>query len=172
MRGEAGHGGARRPDHLHLDALSGARARGDVPGREPRRQLQRVGAGRSPPARPVDRDRQRGLLRSATMRYPTIVAVALVAAAGCDLFNNTLEVQNPSNVPAGGLETPANAQLLVNSAIADFECAAGAYAVDRKSTRLNPSHVRISYAVFCLEKKKKQQGDVACPVVFYSSIVA
>src|SRR3989442_7314532 len=26
---------------------------------------------------------------------------------------------------------------------------------DRKSTRLNSSHVRISYAVFCLEKKKK-----------------
>src|SRR3989442_4492935 len=30
--------------------------------------------------------------------------------------------------------------------------------VDRKSTRLNSSHVRISYAVFCLKKKKK-----ACP---------
>src|SRR5690554_7796055 len=28
--------------------------------------------------------------------------------------------------------------------------------VDRKSTRLNSSHVRISYAVFCLKKKKKQ----------------
>src|SRR3989442_12059401 len=28
---------------------------------------------------------------------------------------------------------------------------------DRKSTRLNSSHVRISYAVFCL-KKKKQNG--------------
>src|SRR5690554_7676595 len=27
--------------------------------------------------------------------------------------------------------------------------------VDRKSTRLNSSHVRISYAVFCLKKKKK-----------------
>src|SRR3989442_7706921 len=26
---------------------------------------------------------------------------------------------------------------------------------DRKSTRLNPSHVRISYAVFCLKKKKQ-----------------
>src|SRR5215471_17452977 len=25
---------------------------------------------------------------------------------------------------------------------------------DRKSTRLNPSHVEISYAVFCLKKKK------------------
>src|SRR5690554_7584341 len=28
---------------------------------------------------------------------------------------------------------------------------------DRKSTRLNSSHVRISYAVFCLKKKKKQK---------------
>src|SRR5690349_22642888 len=27
--------------------------------------------------------------------------------------------------------------------------------VDRKSTRLNSSHVEISYAVFCLKKKKK-----------------
>src|SRR5690554_7565914 len=30
---------------------------------------------------------------------------------------------------------------------------AKAIAVDRKSTRLNSSHVRISYAVFCLKKK-------------------
>src|SRR5437588_7610956 len=29
--------------------------------------------------------------------------------------------------------------------------------VDRKSTRLNSSHTVISYAVFCLKKKKKQQ---------------
>src|SRR5690625_7111891 len=28
-------------------------------------------------------------------------------------------------------------------------------AIDRKSTRLNSSHVAISYAVFCLKKKKK-----------------
>src|SRR3712207_7639950 len=27
---------------------------------------------------------------------------------------------------------------------------------DRKSTRLNSSHANISYAVFCLKKKKKQ----------------
>src|SRR5690349_22158899 len=34
---------------------------------------------------------------------------------------------------------------------------------DRKSTRLNSSHVEISYAVFCLKKKKKdrqQQSDL------------
>src|SRR5690606_41278612 len=29
------------------------------------------------------------------------------------------------------------------------------YKRDRKSTRLNSSHVKISYAVFCLKKKKK-----------------
>src|SRR5690606_41066018 len=29
--------------------------------------------------------------------------------------------------------------------------------IDRKSTRLNSSHVKISYAVFCLKKKKKQE---------------
>src|SRR3989442_10803878 len=30
---------------------------------------------------------------------------------------------------------------------------------DRKSTRLNSSHVRISYAVFCLKKKKKEDNN-------------
>src|SRR5690625_6145598 len=29
---------------------------------------------------------------------------------------------------------------------------------DRKSTRLNSSHVAISYAVFCLKKKKQKQN--------------
>src|SRR5260221_10688277 len=32
---------------------------------------------------------------------------------------------------------------------------------DRKSTRLNSSHTVISYAVFCLKKKKKQQASAA-----------
>src|SRR5215475_15113218 len=30
---------------------------------------------------------------------------------------------------------------------------------DRKSTRLNSSHVKISYAVFCLKKKKKKNNN-------------
>src|SRR5690606_39439329 len=48
----------------------------------------------------------------------------------------------------------------------------GTHDEDRKSTRLNSSHVKISYAVFCLKKKKtdklkhtynrenKRQGDI------------
>src|SRR5690242_21804674 len=31
---------------------------------------------------------------------------------------------------------------------------------DRKSTRLNSSHMSISYAVFCLKKKKKQTNKI------------
>src|SRR5437773_9434858 len=30
-------------------------------------------------------------------------------------------------------------------------------AADRKSTRLNSSHIKISYAVFCLKKKKEKK---------------
>src|SRR5690348_18204540 len=32
---------------------------------------------------------------------------------------------------------------------------------DRKSTRLNSSHPSISYAVFCLKKKKRKEGEHA-----------
>ena len=39
------------------------------------------------------------------------------------------------------------ASILVNKAIE--------HCLDRKSTRLNSSHITISYAVFCLKKKKK-----------------
>src|SRR3989454_4449004 len=35
--------------------------------------------------------------------------------------------------------------------------AQGAVALDRKSTRLNSSHLVISYAVFCFKKKKKKK---------------
>src|SRR3712207_7211527 len=34
---------------------------------------------------------------------------------------------------------------------------------DRKSTRLNSSHANISYAVFCLKKKKKNQEQLDAP---------
>src|SRR3712207_8489101 len=33
---------------------------------------------------------------------------------------------------------------------------------DRKSTRLNSSHANISYAVFCLKKKKKNRQNKTC----------
>lgn len=58
-------------------------------------------------------------------------AAALVCAltfttAACDV-SDLLEVDPVDTVPAEGLTTPANAELLVNGAIADFECAFGGY---------------------------------------------
>src|SRR5204862_6765375 len=37
-----------------------------------------------------------------------------------------------------------------------LKASVGVDTIDRKSTRLNSSHVEISYAVFCLKKKKKK----------------
>src|SRR5690606_39464809 len=55
-----------------------------------------------------------------------------------------------TTVPAEGAAYPPD---LVNR---DFKATApNQLWVDRKSTRLNSSHVKISYAVFCLKKKKK-----------------
>src|SRR5207249_7498093 len=48
---------------------------------------------------------------------------------------------------------------VLNGAGAEFRCEVQEYdrdkvKLDRKSTRLNSSHVSISYAVFCLKKKR------------------
>src|SRR5256885_4665582 len=37
---------------------------------------------------------------------------------------------------------------------------------DRKSTRLNSSHLVISYAVFCLKKKKKNKSDTELSTIY------
>src|SRR5690625_6632264 len=37
---------------------------------------------------------------------------------------------------------------------------------DRKSTRLNSSHVAISYAVFCLKKKKQYKDNNVCLLLY------
>src|SRR5690349_22180916 len=57
-------------------------------------------------------------------------------------------------------EDPAGEQRGVDDrddVLADHD---GASAEDRKSTRLNSSHVEISYAVFCLKKKKKTKVSI------------
>src|SRR5690625_5650661 len=54
------------------------------------------------------------------------------------------------------LEVPAPADGVLESIAADEgEDVNEGQLLDRKSTRLNSSHVAISYAVFCLKKKKK-----------------
>src|SRR5256885_15980364 len=62
-------------------------------------------------------------------------------------LHDALPISNHPRDPHDGGETP--------SPTCNYECEAGA--VDRKSTRLNSSHLVISYAVFCLKKKKKKK---------------
>src|SRR3989442_11932841 len=53
--------------------------------------------------------------------------------------------------------------VMLNSCTAALHLALDAIGLrDRKSTRLNSSHVRISYAVFCLKKKDMQKIRQLC----------
>src|SRR5207249_5412242 len=85
------------------------------------------------------------------------MALDLDAAAGADLLINLWH-----SLPAGIVRCfrrsafvdtdPGLLQIWMTSG----DITVAPHDVDRKSTRLNSSHVSISYAVFCLKKKKKK----------------
>src|SRR5690349_23081213 len=58
---------------------------------------------------------------------------------------------------AGGKDAPDGEFRVVGTARDGFDAVRKVQ--DRKSTRLNSSHVEISYAVFCLKKKKKKNRN-------------
>src|SRR5690606_41371401 len=75
---------------------------------------------------------------------------------GIDLFDYTLFFEMPghSDGPsAGGIMTAGLAAALLGHSL--FPHATMTGTIDRKSTRLNSSHVKISYAVFCSKKKQR-----------------
>src|SRR2546427_3107857 len=68
-----------------------------------------------------------------------------------------VEVAEPARAldPADQLENPPRRGALGRAKVT----------VDRKSTRLNSSHSQISYAVFCLKKKKKKNNQTNAEAV-------
>src|SRR5438874_6449718 len=68
----------------------------------------------------------------------------------------------PSNSPNGlvGVDDPRRGEsyghAIIFESFAESHMGPASSSRDRKSTRLNSSHVEISYAVFCLKKKKKK----------------
>src|SRR2546426_3906835 len=66
-----------------------------------------------------------------------------------------------NSVTLAATERAGDAGQLAAKAVADgFGCivaAGGDGTIDRKSTRLNSSHLVISYAVFCFKKKKNRR---------------
>src|SRR5918911_1502078 len=57
------------------------------------------------------------------------LAVALGAVMALAACNSLLDVPQPTQIPANAFEQPANAELLANGAVSDFDCAYGTYVV-------------------------------------------
>src|SRR5690554_4378040 len=86
------------------------------------------------------------------LHYPVLATGVIAGIGGMDeIIYLIAEQAEAVGQPAGGLaqtEFEVVPGLLIQPCIAQLHG-------DRKSTRLNSSHVRISYAVFCLKKKKR-----------------
>src|SRR5256885_7613556 len=65
-------------------------------------------------------------------------------------LHDALPISKGAIVPTSGIRSPMSSTPLN---------AVSAQPLDRKSTRLNSSHLVISYAVFCLKKKKKKSSN-------------
>jgi hypothetical protein len=69
-------------------------------------------------------------VRSRRRRAPLAAALLLLAGTtACDTVDRLLTVNSPSRLAESSFLVPQNAVLISNSAIADFECAQGAYIV-------------------------------------------
>src|SRR3712207_8285015 len=85
--------------------------------------------------------------RSTLFPYTTLFRSLLVAGL---LFSGAAVAQVPGVAP--GIPEPEQRNVVVQLFNWRFDD------VDRKSTRLNSSHANISYAVFCLKKKRISMG--------------
>src|SRR5690625_937932 len=99
-----------------------------------------------------DTDARSVLVTGASRGIGRAVAEAFVAAG-----ERVATIHRGGELPDGvlGVRGDMRDTAAVDAAIGEIEEAHGPVEVlDRKSTRLNSSHVAISYAVFCLKKKK------------------
>src|SRR3989442_14766415 len=129
-----------------------AMSSGDTPSRRNRHMAQ------APAATLTQNVLREGLILS---RTPDPAVMVIFGASGDltarklmpALYNLALNRYLPSGFSVIGV---ADTALTEDEFRAHMEQAVQKYSRrDRKSTRLNSSHVRISYAVFCLKKKKK-----------------
>src|SRR5438552_14236807 len=92
-----------------------------------------------------------------SLRVTVTVSVAVLPAASRAVTVSTFA---PSCRPI-----PLTVQLVVPVAV-PLPPRLFVHVTDRKSTRLNSSHQIISYAVFCLKKKKKKNNYTNTPTVY------
>src|SRR5690625_7123027 len=85
--------------------------------------------------------------------FLTINKAASVAVAGDTIIVHEGEYREWVKPKNGGLSNTR--RITYKAAEGERVVIKGSERIDRKSTRLNSSHVAISYAVFCLKKKKR-----------------
>src|SRR5690349_23886117 len=86
--------------------------------------------------------------------YTTLFRSAVLALQGGESGDALLHHRQPCGIDLDPVGVRAELPGDVVDQDADLPDATGQ---DRKSTRLNSSHVEISYAVFCLKKKKNDK---------------
>src|SRR3712207_7798598 len=91
--------------------------------------------------------------RSTLFPYTTLFRSARIDALNVELPRE-LGLHLRGEHPYGPPRVRPEPELLTREQKVVDRQAAGAALEDRKSTRLNSSHANISYAVFCLKKKK------------------
>src|SRR3712207_6864075 len=91
--------------------------------------------------------------RSTLFPYTTLFRSPLVQVLGEPLPQRAPAVVHPHRGHTVAVGEDHAAATLLDPA------AEGHVVQDRKSTRLNSSHANISYAVFCLKKKKKNKNN-------------
>src|SRR5206468_12180263 len=86
------------------------------------------------------------LFRSPTISFPESfpVYLALTSSVATSILTVSPDTVTVAGVSSGGHIVPPRLNVVL----------------DRKSTRLNSSHDQISYAVFCLKKKKKRRHEI------------
>src|SRR2546427_11538591 len=84
-------------------------------------------------------------------RWALLLIFQAMDAAGKDgAIKHVMSGVNPQGCVVHSFKAPSNEELDHDYLWRTHKC------IDRKSTRLNSSHSQISYAVFCLKKKKQQ----------------
>src|SRR5699024_11462998 len=89
--------------------------------------------------------------RQGPVRFGHLVYVLATLLRGTETVGG---VQDLVHEPLGHRLLAAHARVVHQPTKGEGGLPSGAHLEDRKSTRLNSSHVSISYAVFCLKKKK------------------
>src|SRR5437868_7866603 len=95
-----------------------------------------------------------------------IYTLSLHDALPISPWSKLVEEINAARTPILAIDVPSGLNADTGEPLGTAICATVTLTLgDRKSTRLNSSHVSISYAVFCLKKKTTELWDMASSAV-------